>query len=458
MPSSLSVVILAAGQGKRMHSALPKVLHPLAGKPIAAHVIDAARSLGPRAICVVYGHGGEQVRDALAAPDLAFVLQDPPRGTGDAVRKALAAIPPDGVTLILLGDVPLVPTAALERLVRAAQDGKLAVLTARVPDPHGLGRVVRDPYGHVRAIVEERDATPDQRRIDEINTGVIAAPTAKLARWVAALRDDNAQKEFYLTDAIGLAVGEGVHVDALLHDDERDVRGINDRLQLAQCERIFQRRHADALLRRGTWIADPDRFDVRGTLACGRDVRIDVGCVFEGHVELGDDVVVGAHCVLANVTIGPGTRIAPFSHLEDATVGAACRIGPYARLRPGAELADEVHIGNFVEVKASRLGHGAKANHLAYLGDADVGANVNYGAGAITANYDGANKHRTVIGDDVHIGSNCVLVAPLTIGAGATVGAGTTLAQDAPPGGLTLARPATVTVPHWRRPVKAKKG
>jgi bifunctional UDP-N-acetylglucosamine pyrophosphorylase/glucosamine-1-phosphate N-acetyltransferase len=458
MPSSLSVVILAAGQGKRMHSALPKVLHPLAGKPIAAHVIDAARSLGPRAICVVYGHGGEQVRDTLAAPDLAFVLQDPPRGTGDAVRKALAAIPPDGVTLILLADVPLVPTAALERLVRVAQDGKLAVLTARVPDPHGLGRVVRDPYGHVRAIVEERDASPEQRRIDEINTGVIAAPTAKLAKWVAALRDDNAQKEFYLTDAIGMAVAEGVNVDALLHDDERDVRGINDRLQLAQCERIFQRRHADTLLRRGTWIADPDRFDLRGTLACGRDVRIDVGCVFEGRVELGDDVVVGAHCVLANVTIGPGTRIAPFSHLEDATVGAACRIGPYARLRPGAELADEVHIGNFVEVKASRLGHGAKANHLAYLGDADVGANVNYGAGAITANYDGANKHRTVIGDDVHIGSNCVLVAPLTIGAGATVGAGTTLAQDAPPGGLTLARPATVTVPHWRRPVKAKKG
>lgn len=458
MSPPLSVVILAAGQGKRMHSALPKVLHPLAGKPIAAHVIAAARALSPRAICVVYGHGGESVREALAAPDLSFVLQDPPRGTGDAVRQALPALPADGVTLILLGDVPLVPVDALTKLVRIAHEGKLALLTARVPDPHGLGRIVRDPYGHVRAIVEERDATPEQRRIDEINTGVIAAPTAKLAQWVARLRNDNAQREFYLTDAIGMAVAEGVHVEAQLHDDERDVRGINDRLQLAECERIYQRRQAEALLRAGAWIADPDRFDVRGALTCGRDVRIDVGCIFDGDVKLGDNVIVGAHCVLTNVAIGPGTRIAPFSHLEEAVVGAHCQIGPYARLRPGADLADEVHIGNFVEVKASRMGKGSKANHLAYLGDAEVGANVNYGAGAITANYDGANKHKTVIGDNVHIGSNCVLVAPLTIGEGATVGAGTTLARDAPPGGLTLARPAMVTKPNWQRPVKTKKG
>ena len=456
--SSLSVVILAAGQGKRMHSALPKVLHPLAGKPIAAHVIAAARALAPRAICVVYGHGGEQVRDALAAPDLAFVQQDPPRGTGDAVRKALPLLPADGTTLVLLADVPLVPSGALARLAQLAQEGKLAVLTAHVSQPHGLGRIVRDAKGRVQAIVEERDATAAQKRIDEINTGVIAAPTAKLAQWVARLKDDNAQREFYLTDAIGMAVAERVPVEGVVHDDEHDVLGINDRLQLAVCERILQRRRAEALLRAGTWIADPARFDLRGSLECGRDVRIDVGCILDGEVKLGDGVVVGAHCVLANVAIGAGTTIQPYSHLEDASIGRDCRIGPYARLRPGAALDDEVHIGNFVEVKASRMGKGAKANHLAYLGDADVGANVNYGAGAITANYDGANKHRTVIGDNVHIGSNCVLVAPLTVGAGATVGAGTTLAQDAPPGGLTLARPQQVTVANWQRPVKTKKG
>ncbi|HEX6944704.1 MAG TPA: bifunctional UDP-N-acetylglucosamine diphosphorylase/glucosamine-1-phosphate N-acetyltransferase GlmU, partial [Casimicrobiaceae bacterium] len=436
MAQPLSVVILAAGQGKRMHSALPKVLHPLAGKCMAGHVIDAARALDPSAICVVYGHGGERVREALAAPDLTFALQDPPRGTGDAVRVALPGLPTDGVTLIALADVPLVPVAAFERLAKVAAEGKLAVLTARVPDPRGLGRIVRDARGGMRAIVEERDATPEQRRIDEINTGLIAAPTALLAKWVANLRDDNAQREFYLTDAVGMAVAEGTPVEGLLHDDERDVRGINDRAQLAECERILQRRQAERLLRAGTWIADPDRFDLRGALRCGRDVRIDVGCIFEGDVELGDDVVIGAHCVLRNVTIGPGTVLHPFSHLVDAAVGAECQIGPYARLRPGAELADEVHIGNFVEVKASRMGRGSKANHLAYLGDADVGEHVNYGAGSITANYDGAYKHRTVIGDNVHIGSNCVLVAPLTVGAGATVGAGTTLAQDAPPGGL----------------------
>jgi len=458
MKPPLSVVILAAGLGKRMHSALPKVLHPLAGKPIAAHVIDAARRLAPRAIALVYGHGGERVRETLAAPDLAFVLQDPPRGTGDAVRVALAALPADGVTLVLLADVPLVPSQALARLVAVAREGRLAVLTARTGDPRGLGRIVRDAQGRVCAIVEERDATPEQKRIEEINTGVIAAPTAKLAHWVAALRDDNAQREFYLTDVVGMAVAEGLAVEALLHDDERDVRGINDRLQLVQVERVLQRRRAEALLTAGTWIADPDRFDQRGTLECGRDVRIDVGCIFAGDVKLGDDVTIGAHCVLADVTIGAGTTVAPFSHLEDASVGRDCRIGPYARLRPGAELADDVHIGNFVEVKATRMGRGAKANHLAYLGDAEVGENVNYGAGSITANYDGANKHRTVIGDNVHIGSNCVLVAPLTVGAGATVGAGSTLAQDAPPGGLTLARAKAVTIGDWKRPVKNKKG
>jgi bifunctional UDP-N-acetylglucosamine pyrophosphorylase/glucosamine-1-phosphate N-acetyltransferase len=441
-----------------MHSDLPKVLHPLAGRPVASHVIDAARKLAPRAVVVVYGHGGERVREVLAAPGVEFVLQDPPRGTGDAVRRALPLLPPDGTTLVLLGDVPLVPADALAKLAAVAAAGKLGVLTARVADPHGLGRIVRDARGQVHAIVEERDATPEERRIDEINTGVIAAPTALLARWVAALRDDNAQREFYLTDAIGMAVAEGVPVEAHVHGDEHDVLGINDRLQLVRCERVLQRRRAEALLVAGTWIADPDRFDLRGTLRCGRDVRIDVGCVFEGDVALGDGVSVGAHCVLSNVTVGAGTQIHPFSHFSNATIGSNCQLGPFARLRPGASLADDVHIGNFVEVKASRLGRGAKANHLAYVGDAEVGANVNYGAGSITANYDGANKHRTVIGDNVHVGSNCVLVAPLSVGAGATIGAGTTLAQDAPPGGLTLARPPIVNVPHWQRPVKAKKG
>ena len=453
----INAVILAAGQGKRMHSALPKVLHPLAGKPLVAHVIDAARAMRPHAIALVYGHGGERVRDALAAPDLVFVRQDPPRGTGDAVRVALQALPHDGVTIVTLGDAPLVPAAALQAVADAAARGHLGLLTARVPDPRGLGRVVRDPYGHVREIVEERDATPDQRRIDEINTGVMAAPTERLARWVARLRADNEQNEFYLTDVIAMAVADGVTIDAHLADDERDVRGVNDRAQLADVERILQRRQAEALLRAGTWIADPDRFDLRGTLNCGRDVRIDVGCVFEGEVRLGDGVSIGPHCVLRDVSIGDGTAVEAYSHLVESSVGANCRIGPYARLRPGADLASDVHIGNFVEVKASTLGRGAKANHLAYLGDATVGAGVNFGAGSITANYDGANKHRTVIGDDAHVGSNCVLVAPVTIGNGATIGGGSTIARDAPAGELTLVRAQQVTVSGWKRPARKAK-
>jgi bifunctional UDP-N-acetylglucosamine pyrophosphorylase/glucosamine-1-phosphate N-acetyltransferase len=350
-----------------------------------------------------------------------------------------------------------VPAAALQAVADAAARGHLGLLTARVPDPRGLGRVVRDPYGHVREIVEDRDATPDQRRIDEINTGVMAAPTERLARWVARLRADNDQHELYLTDVIAMAVADGVTIDAHLADDERDVRGVNDRAQLADVERILQRRQAEALLRAGTWIADPDRFDLRGTLHCGRDVRIDVGCVFEGEVRLGDGASIGPNCVLRDVTIGEGTVVDAYSHLVESTVGANCRIGPYARLRPGADLASDVHIGNFVEVKASTLGRGAKANHLAYLGDATVGAGVNFGAGSITANYDGANKHRPVIGDDAHVGSNCVLVAPVTIGAGATIGGGSTIARDAPAGELTLVRAQQVTVSGWKRPVRKAK-
>ena len=454
VPTPLDVIILAAGQGKRMHSAQPKVLHLLAGKPLVRHVIDAARVLAPRSICLVYGHGGEPVRDALAAPDLVFALQDPPRGTGDAVRCALPLLKGDGVTLVILGDVPLVSNESLAAVVDTARNGRLGLLTAKVAEPGGLGRVLRDPYGHVRGIVEARDASPDQLAIDEINTGVMAAPSRALARWVAALKPDNAQREYYLTDVIAMAAAEGMSIEAHRAPDARDVGGVNDRAQLVDAERILQRRRADALLRAGTWIADPARFDQRGELACGRDVRIDVGCVFEGSVELGDGVTIGAYCVLKDAKIAAGATIAPFSVIEGATIGTSARVGPYARLRPGTVLGENVHIGNFVEVKASTLGKGAKANHLAYVGDAVLGANVNFGAGAITANYDGANKHRTTIGDDAHVGSNCVLVAPVTIGAGATIGGGSTIARDAPPASLTLTRAPQITIAGWTRPAK----
>jgi bifunctional UDP-N-acetylglucosamine pyrophosphorylase / glucosamine-1-phosphate N-acetyltransferase len=453
-PSATHIVVLAAGQGKRMHSALPKVLHPLAGRPLLAHVLAAARTLGPDRIAVVVGHGADAVREAIAAPDVVFVTQDPPRGTGDAVRVALTALPGGGVTVVTFGDVPLVPPTAMQELDAQARGGRLALLTAVVPDPAGLGRIVRDGNGAVRAIVEEKDATPGQRAIREINTGVLAAPTALLAGWVAALKADNAQREFYLTDIVAMAVADGVPVTALTAADERDVRGVNDRAQLVALERVVQRRAAESLLVAGTWIADPDRFDLRGTLDCGRDVRIDVGCVFEGAVQLADGVEIGAHCVLRDVTVGAGTVIAPFSHLAGATIGARCQIGPYARMRPGAALGAEVHIGNFVEVKASEIAARSKAGHLAYIGDATIGSDVNVGAGTIICNYDGAHKHRTVIEDDVFIGSDSQLVAPVTVGRGATLGAGTTLTRDAPAGKLTVSRAKQTTVDGWQRPRK----
>ena len=446
---------MAAGQGKRMHSSRPKVLHALAGRPLVAHVLDAVRVLGPRALVLVVGRGtegGKSVQAELAAPDLTFVTQDPPRGTGDAVRVALAALPEDGVTLVVNGDCPLIPAATFAALVELAAAGKLAVLTARVGDPAGLGRIVRDGAGAVRAIVEEKDATSAERAIAEIYTGALAAPTPLLRRFVGALTDDNAQREFYLTAVVAMAVREGVPVEAHVAADETDVLGVNDRAQLAAIERIVQARTADALMKAGASLADPARIDVRGVLACGRDVRIDVGCVFEGTVELADDVAIGAYCVLKNVTVGPGTEIAAYSHIDGATIGARCRVGPYARLRPGTTLEGDVHIGNFVEVKASSLGQGSKANHLAYVGDATLGAGVNFGAGSITANYDGAAKLRTVIEDDVSIGSNCVLVAPVKVGKGATVGAGSTITMDTPPGELTVARVKQVMVPGWKRP------
>ncbi len=457
MASPLDVVILAAGEGKRMHSALPKVLHPLAGRPMVTHVLDAARTLVPRTLVVVVGHGAERVEQALASPELRFVRQEPPRGTGDAARIALATLPDDGAVLIGLGDVPLVPPEALASVAEIAQSGRVGLLTARLRDPFGLGRIVRGPDGDVRRIVEERDATSAERAIDEINTGFIAAPTLLLKPWLARLSPHNAQGEYYLTDIVAMAVADGVDVKAHVADDEVSVQGVNDRAQLAALERVLQQRGAATLQLAGTTIVDPARIDVRGDLRCGRDVTIDVGCVFEGRVEIADGAVVGPYCVLRDVTVGRGTRIEAFSHLEGASIGADARVGPFARLRPGTRLADEVHIGNFVEVKASELGAGSKANHLAYIGDASVGSRVNYGAGSITANYDGANKHRSTIGDDVHVGSNCVLVAPITVGAGATIGGGSTIVHEAPAGQLTVARAKQVSIARWQRPRKKTK-
>ena len=386
----LQIAILAAGKGKRMRSALPKVLHLLAGKPLLAHVLTTARSLNPRAICVVEGPG-DAVRSRFGDAEVLWARQDPPRGTGDALRCALAALPHDGVTLVLFGADPLARTATLREVVAHAERGALSLLTVDLDDPAGYGRVVRLADGRVAAIVEHKDATPEQQTISEVNTGVMAAPTAAFARWLATIDDRNAGGEFYLTDVIALAVRDGVHVATTTAASVTEALGVNSQRDLAELERRFQRAQADALLDAGVTLADPLRIDVRGTLACGRDVTIDVGCVFEGEVTLGDNVAVGAHCVIKNVSVAAGTAIAPFSHLEDARIGAQCRIGPYSRIRPAAVLSDEVHIGSFVEVKASTIRERSKVNHLAYVGDSIVGRDVNVGAGTITCNYDCAS-------------------------------------------------------------------
>jgi bifunctional UDP-N-acetylglucosamine pyrophosphorylase / glucosamine-1-phosphate N-acetyltransferase len=451
----MNVVILAAGHGKRMHSDTPKVLHALAGRPLLAHVIETAKSLSPSAVVVVYGHGGESVREAIGASGLDWVKQEPQLGTGHAVQQAVPALKANAHTLVLYGDVPLIRKETLERLAAAAGKG-LALLTVELDDPRGYGRIVRS-RGRIARIVEERDASDKERAIREVNTGIMVAPTAKLKSWLARLRNDNAQKEYYLTDIVKLAVDEDVPVSAVAAGSAWEVLGVNSRAQLAELERMHQRNVARALLERGVTLADPARIDVRGTLDCGRDVAIDVNCVFEGRVELGDRVSVGANCVLRNVKVAAGTRIEPFCHFEDAEIGANCRLGPYSRIRPGTVLAEDVNIGNFVEVKASRVGAGSKANHLAYVGDSEVGRNVNIGAGTITCNYDGANKHRTIIEDDVFIGSDTQLVAPVRVGRGATLGAGTTLTKDAPAGELTLSRVRQSTIPGWKRPAKPPK-
>lgn len=449
----MNVVILAAGKGKRMHSNLPKVLHPLAGKPLLGHVLDTARSLSPESLCVVVGHGGEVVRQAVAAPDVQFGEQSPQLGTGHAVQQALPYLGQGSHTLVLYGDVPLVQASTLKRLLAAAQDG-LAVLTVALDNPQGYGRILRNPAGQVTAIVEEKDASDAQRAIQEVNTGIMAIPTARLADWLGALSNNNAQGEYYLTDLIGLAVAQGVPVRTAHPEGPWEVLGVNSKTQLAELERILQGRIAAQLLEEGVRLADPARLDVRGELVCGRDVAIDVGCVFEGRVVLEEAVEVGPYCVLKNVTVAAGARIAAFSHLDSAQVGPDAVVGPYARLRPGTTLEAGAHVGNFVELKNTTLGAGSKANHLAYVGDATVGARVNIGAGTITCNYDGVNKFRTVIEDDAFIGSDTQLVAPVTVGRGATLGAGTTLTKDAPPDTLTISRAKQLAVPGWQRPQK----
>ena len=451
----LNIVILAAGKGTRMYSDLPKVLHPLAGKPLLAHVLETARRLKPTRLCVVYGYGGEAVPNALRADDIVWAEQTEQLGTGHAVQQAMPHLDPQGVTLVLYGDVPLTQVSTLQRLLESAAGDNMAVLSAHFADPTGYGRLVRND-GKVACIVEQKDASETQRAITEINTGIIVAPTAKLTQWLGRLSNKNAQNEYYLTDTIALAVAAGNEVTTAHPEHAWEVLGVNSKRQLAELERIYQRNYALALADAGTHVMDPARLDVRGELRCGRDVVIDVNCVFEGPVVLGDRVEISANCVLKSVTVAAGTKILPFTHIEEASVGADCRIGPFARIRPGTTLATDTHIGNFVEIKNSQINSGSKINHLSYVGDATVGRHVNIGAGTITCNYDGANKHRTVIEDNVFIGSDTQLVAPVTVGKGATIGAGTTLTRNAPSGELTVSRVKQLTIDGWQRPLKQK--
>lgn len=452
--SSLEVIILAAGQGTRMKSALPKVLHSLAAKPLLAHVIETARSLSPTAIHVVYGHGGEQVKDALADYPVGWVEQAEQLGTGHAVEQAMPQVASDATVLILYGDVPLVQTETLQALIDYADNGGFSLLTVELDDPTGYGRIVRSDSGSVERIVEQKDANADELAIQEGNTGIMALPASKLGGWLKQLDNDNAQSEYYLTDVIAMAVADGVGVDALMARDVDEVLGVNDRIQLAHLERRYQQRQAEFLMQRGVTLIDPARFDLRGSLKTGQDVTIDVGVVIEGSVILGDRVRIGANTVLRDVVVGNDVEILPMSLIEQAEIGAGCSIGPFARVRPGTSLDEGAKVGNFVEVKNSAIGKGSKVNHLSYIGDTTMGAGVNIGAGTITCNYDGANKHRTVIGDRAFIGSDSQLVAPVEIGDDATIGAGSTITRDAPEGELTLSRSRQASVKGWKRPKK----
>ena len=451
---SLHVLILAAGEGKRMKSNKAKVLMPLAGRPLLAHVLEVAQALGPQAIHVVYGHCGGQVQAAFAdRPELSWVLQMERLGTGHAVGEALRKVPDGARVLVLYGDVPLIRAATLQRLL--AIEGSLALLATRVFDPHGYGRVLRDGNGRVRAIVEEKDADDTQRMINLVNTGIVVAEAEALRRWIGKLDRNNAQGEYYLTDIFAVAAGENRAAVCLECADSSEAAGANDPLQLAGLEAQYRRRVTHELLLGGVRMADPARVDVRGTVAAGRDVELDVDVILEGSVALGDDVRVGAFTRLRNVQLASGTVVQPHCDLDGVVTHGACTIGPFARLRPGTELAAGVHIGNFVETKQARLGEGSKANHLSYLGDSEIGRGVNIGAGTITCNYDGANKHRTRIGDGAFIGSNSALVAPVAIGAQATIGAGSVITRDAPDGELTVARGRQQTLQGWKRPVKS---
>ena len=455
---ALNIVIMAAGKGTRMKSARPKVLHRLGGASLLQHVLNTCTALQAARTVLITGHGADEVEASARGENLRFVRQVPQLGTGHAIQQAVPALDDSAATtLILNGDVPLIRAATAAALAQACGGEKLALLTIELPDASGYGRILRDAAGHVQGIVEHKDASAAQRQIREIYTGMMAAPTAALKRWVAALKNDNVQREYYLTDIVAMAVAEGVPVVATQPDSDTEVLGVNSPVQLADLERRLQRQIAETLMEAGVRLADPARLDVRGDLRCGSEVEIDVNCVFEGQVVLGDGVSIGANCVIRDAEIAAGAVIQPFCHIEGAKVGPNAIVGPFARLRPGAELGEEVHIGNFVEVKNSTLAAGAKANHLAYLGDATVGERVNYGAGSITANYDGAHKHRTVIGADVHIGSNCVLVAPIHIGDGATVGGGSTVSQDVPAGKLVVARARQAVIESWQRPRKTKK-
>jgi bifunctional UDP-N-acetylglucosamine pyrophosphorylase/glucosamine-1-phosphate N-acetyltransferase len=458
-PMPLSIAVLAAGQGKRMRSTLPKVLQPLAGRPLLAHVLDTARSLAPAGIHVVYGHGGERLREAFAGDadaGLSWALQAEQLGTGHALLQAMPGIPDGHLVLVLYGDVPLLGADTLRELLATAGRDALALLTVELDDPSGYGRIVRNDRKGVRRIVEQRDATARELKIRECNSGVLAAPAALLRKWLGKLGNRNSQREYYLTDVIAMAVKDKVQVRPLLATDPLEVLGVNDRLQLATLEAACRARNARALMQAGVTVIDPARIDLRGSIECGMDVVLDANVVLEGPVVLGDGVRVGANSVISNARIGAGTNIKPNSIIENAEIGPRCEIGPFARIRPGSELAEGAHVGNFVELKKTRLGRGSKANHLTYLGDTVVGERVNVGAGTVTCNYDGANKSVTEIGDGAFIGSGSMLVAPVRVGAGATIGAGSTITHDAPDGELTVGRARQKTVPGWQRPVKRK--
>ncbi|HEX2239383.1 MAG TPA: bifunctional UDP-N-acetylglucosamine diphosphorylase/glucosamine-1-phosphate N-acetyltransferase GlmU [Gammaproteobacteria bacterium] len=453
---SLAIIILAAGQGKRMRSDLPKVLHTIGGKPMLAHVLETAGALSPEFISVVYGHGGDGVKAEFERADVRWCLQAEQLGTGHAVMQALPGIDPSARVLILYGDVPLIRPETLCGLLTALEGHALSLLSVVLAEPSGYGRIIRDSKGRIERIIEEKDANRAQREITEVNTGILATGAAGLKRWLERIHNDNAQQEYYLTDCIGLAVAEGEIVHAEVCPDPDEVLGINDKLQLAQVERAYQRRQAWELMREGVTVLDPTRLDVRGRVTTGRDVILDVNVVLEGDIDLADGVSIGPNCVIRNTIIGARTEVLSNCVIEDAYIGVDCRVGPFTRIRPRTTLGEAVHLGNFVEVKASRIDDGSKVNHLSYIGDTEMGSRTNIGAGTIVCNYDGVNKHRTHIGDDVFIGSDTQLIAPVSVGDGATIGAGSTVTKDAPPGQLTLSRSAQKTIPDWQRPVKKR--